>query len=73
MHRCSAMLAVSWRWSLRREEAHRQLMWALAVAGQRTAALAQFNQCRQVLLAELGVEPDTATVELYEQIPRWPA
>ncbi|MFQ5410324.1 MAG: BTAD domain-containing putative transcriptional regulator [Anaerolineales bacterium] len=50
-----------------REEAHRQVMIALAATGQRSAALAQFEQCRNVLQAELGVEPDEATLALHDQ------
>ena len=37
------------------ETAHRQLMLALARAGQRSAALAQYDLCRTSLAAELGV------------------
>lgn len=51
-----------------REEAHRQMMRALALAGDRSAALAQFDRCYEALEAELGVEPDPRTVTLYEQI-----
>jgi WD40 repeat protein/DNA-binding SARP family transcriptional activator len=51
-----------------REEAHRQMMRLLARSGQRTAALAQYAQCRTVLRQELGIEPDAETVALYEQI-----
>jgi DNA-binding SARP family transcriptional activator/predicted ATPase len=51
-----------------REEAHRQLMLLLALSGRRGAALAQYETCRQVLGRELGVEPGTETVRLYEQI-----
>lgn len=51
-----------------REEAHRQLMRLLTLRGQRNAALAQFEQCRQRLAAELGVEPALETVALYTQI-----
>ena len=51
-----------------REEAHRQLMTRLAHSGQRAAALAQFETCRQVLAEELAVEPDTETVALVEEI-----
>ena len=51
-----------------REEAHRQLMLLLAQSGQRSAALAQYELCRQALQSELAVEPDTATVELVERI-----
>lgn len=53
-----------------REEAHRQLMRALAHLGQRSAALAQYHACRQVLAAELDVEPDAATTTLYAEIRR---
>lgn len=50
------------------EEAHRQIMRSLARSGQRNAALAQYNACRKVLLAEFGIEPDHATQALYVQI-----
>jgi predicted ATPase/DNA-binding SARP family transcriptional activator len=51
-----------------REDAHRQLMQALAAAGDRAAALAAYARCRQVLAEALGAEPDDATKTLYEQI-----
>src|SRR5262249_45829716 len=51
-----------------REQAHRQLMWALAAIGDRAAALAAYERCRQVLEAELGVEPEEETRALYERI-----
>lgn len=51
-----------------REEAHRQLMIALALSGQRSAALAQYETCCRTLSDELGVEPDADTVALYEQV-----
>jgi DNA-binding SARP family transcriptional activator len=51
-----------------REEAHRQVMLLQALTGQRSAALAQFESCRRVLQAELGVEPSRQTRELYERI-----
>lgn len=50
------------------EEAHRQLMAALAHSGQRSEALAQYERCRETLAESLGVEPDTETVALYEAI-----
>lgn len=50
-----------------REPAHRQVMRALALSGQRNAALAHYEQCRQLLAAELGVEPEAATWELAQQ------
>lgn len=51
-----------------REAAHRQFMCVLALRGQRNAALAQFEHCRQILAAELGVEPDAETIALYTRI-----
>ncbi len=51
-----------------REEAHRQVMRLLALEGQRSAALAQYEHCRRVLAEELGVEPSPQTRDLYEQI-----
>jgi predicted ATPase/DNA-binding SARP family transcriptional activator len=51
-----------------REEAWRQLMLALALAGDRSAALAQYAACAEVLDAELGVAPDGETAALYEAI-----
>jgi DNA-binding SARP family transcriptional activator len=50
------------------EEAHQELMRALALSGQRTAALAQFERCRHILQRELGVQPGPATQALFEQI-----
>lgn len=51
-----------------REEEHRQLMRALALDGRPSEALKQFELCRQILAAELGSEPEAATVDLAEQI-----
>jgi predicted ATPase/DNA-binding SARP family transcriptional activator len=51
-----------------REEAHCQMMRALALDGQRSAALAQYETCRRVLAEGLGVEPSANTRELVEQI-----
>ncbi len=53
-----------------REEAHQWAMRALAHSGQRAEALAHYERCRTILLAELGVEPSEATTELYAQIKR---
>jgi DNA-binding SARP family transcriptional activator len=50
------------------EQAHRQLMRLLALNGQRGAALAQYETCRQALAEELDVEPAQETTRLYEQI-----
>lgn len=51
-----------------REEAHRQLMWLLALNGKRGAALAQYEACRSILREELGVEPTEETQALYRRI-----
>ena len=51
-----------------REDAQRQLMFLLALDGQRSAALAQYEACCQALAAELGVEPEPETMQLCEQI-----
>jgi DNA-binding SARP family transcriptional activator/predicted ATPase len=51
-----------------REEAHRQLMVALALSGQRSAALAQYESCRHALSVELRVEPEAETTTLYERV-----
>lgn len=50
------------------EGAHRQLMLLLARAGKRSAALAQYATCRQVLRQELDIEPLPRTTRLYERI-----
>jgi predicted ATPase/Tfp pilus assembly protein PilF len=50
------------------EEAHRRLMRALYLNGQRTEALAQYERCQRVLADELSVEPEQETTALYEQL-----
>ena len=50
------------------ESAHRASMLARAGLGDRTTALAQFEQCAQILWDELGVEPEEETVQLRQQI-----
>ena len=45
-----------------------QLMQLLAYSGQRGAALKQYENCSQIFLGELGVEPTEATKTLYQQI-----
>jgi DNA-binding SARP family transcriptional activator/predicted ATPase len=56
-----------------REEAHRALMVLLARAGQRTAALAQYEACRRSLAAELGVQPEAPTRALRARLVHGPA
>jgi predicted ATPase/DNA-binding SARP family transcriptional activator len=50
------------------EAAHRALMRAYYQLGDRNAALAQFEQCRQLLQDELGVAPEAETQRLWRQI-----
>jgi predicted ATPase/DNA-binding SARP family transcriptional activator/Tfp pilus assembly protein PilF len=50
------------------ETGHRLVMTFLARAGQRGAALAQYETCRRVLAEELGVEPEPETTALFEKI-----
>ncbi len=51
-----------------REEAHRQLMRALASEEQRSAALAQYDACQKILAREFGAAPAAETQTLGEQI-----
>jgi hypothetical protein len=44
------------------------MMRLLVMSGRRSAALVQYETCRQVLEDELGVEPTWETTSLYEQI-----
>jgi DNA-binding SARP family transcriptional activator/tetratricopeptide (TPR) repeat protein len=62
---------IAWRWvelAPWEERAHRCLMRLLARSGQRSAALAQYQACCQMLVTELGVEPGPETAALYERI-----
>ena len=62
---------VAWRWielAPWQEEAHRALMHLLALSGQRSVALAQYESCRHTLSEELGVEPEEETTALYQRI-----
>jgi predicted ATPase/DNA-binding SARP family transcriptional activator len=52
------------------EDAHRRVMRILAKRGQRAAAIAQYQRCRQVLAEEIGTAPDQETTALYEAIRR---
>ncbi|HSE16509.1 MAG TPA: BTAD domain-containing putative transcriptional regulator [Pyrinomonadaceae bacterium] len=56
------------RYDPARERTHRQLMHLYSLAGDRTAALRQFDRCALALKQELGVKPEKKTVELYERI-----
>ena len=50
------------------ETAHRALIRLYATTGRRQQALAQFQQLRDGLRAELGDEPDPETRELYREV-----
>ncbi len=49
-------------------EAHHELIRLLALNGQRSEALAQFDTCRALLKSELGVDPMPETVALVDAI-----
>ena len=51
-----------------REEAHCQLMRALALGGHRCKALAQYTKLKVVLKKELDVDPSREAQQLYEYI-----
>lgn len=51
-----------------RESTHRRLMRLYYHAGDRTAALRQYQRCAAALKAELDVKPAQRTATLYEQI-----
>ena len=50
------------------EQAHQRVMRLLALSGNRSAALSQYETCRRMLQQELNVEPSPETVALYERI-----
>lgn len=50
------------------EDAHQQVMRALACTGQRSAALAHYETCRRLLARELGVVPSLQTDDLQRAI-----
>jgi len=50
------------------ESVHRQLMRLYYAAGNRSAALKQYEICKEILARELGVPPLAETTTLYEQI-----
>ncbi len=50
------------------EEAHRQLMRLYAQAGQKSAALRQYEACQHLLEEALHIPPEPATTGLAEQI-----
>ena len=56
------------RYDPAQERAHRQLMNLYYTAGNRTAALRQYDRCVTALKQELGVAPERRTTNLYEKI-----
>ncbi len=51
-----------------REEIHREMMRLYLEAGQRALAVQQYETCREILAAELGIPPMEETQALYAQI-----
>lgn len=51
-----------------REETHQQLMWLLALDGQFSAALAQYEACCDMLAEVFGKQPTAETARLYDDI-----
>ena len=51
-----------------RERVHQQMMRLYALAGQRSAALAQYKKSLQILRDELNATPMKETTQLYEEI-----
>lgn len=50
------------------ERTHRQIMRAHRQKGNRAGAIAQYNELKEILNRELGVEPSQASLALYDQI-----
>ena len=50
------------------EVAYRRQMRLQVQVGQRSAALTTYQKCRETLLAELGVDPEPETEQIYQQI-----
>ena len=50
------------------EAAHQQVMWALALNGQRNEALVHYEHFRALLKGELGVDPLEETQEMYTRL-----
>jgi DNA-binding SARP family transcriptional activator len=53
-----------------REDAHCRLMRCYSRQGQRYLALRQYQVCVEALRAELDVEPEPTTTQIYECIRR---
>jgi DNA-binding SARP family transcriptional activator len=53
-----------------RENVHRQMMRMHYLSGDRSAALAQYNKCAQIMRQALHLAPTAETQRLYDQIAR---
>lgn len=51
-----------------REDIHQSIMRCYDEAGRRSEAVIQYQRCREVIKAELGVEPSPETQQLFAQI-----
>jgi len=51
-----------------REDIHREMMWLYVRAGRRALAMRQYEACRSVLAAELGVAPMDETQRLMDWV-----
>jgi DNA-binding SARP family transcriptional activator len=51
-----------------REDAHRILIELYSRQGRHAAALQQYRYCEEVLMRELGIEPEAATRALYRRV-----
>jgi DNA-binding SARP family transcriptional activator len=60
--------ALALRYDMAQERIHRRLMRLHYLAGDRTAALRQYERCATFLRQELDVAPSKCTLALYEQI-----
>ncbi|MDX1520318.1 MAG: AAA family ATPase, partial [Anaerolineae bacterium] len=61
--------AAAWtRYAPLNEAAHRHLIEAQALAGDRTGALQAFETCQRILADELGIPPSTETTALAERV-----
>jgi DNA-binding SARP family transcriptional activator len=72
-HDSASAVAAAARWVARAplsEQAYRRLMAALALNGQRPAALQTYQQLQVTLRQELGVEPSRETAVLADNIDR---
>jgi LuxR family transcriptional regulator, maltose regulon positive regulatory protein len=47
------------------ERAHRGIMWSRSVRGDRSGALRQFQDCKEILADEMGIDPEAETIDLY--------